>query len=50
MSSSPSPLPLATRESAWNALWRRLLAEPEPKPARDDDEAEAAPDESERAA
>jgi hypothetical protein len=39
-------MPLEARQAAWDALWRRLLAEPprddDPEPENDDDAADAA--------
>ena len=40
----PNPLPLTARQAAWDALWRRLLAEP----PRDDDPETDEQDDEER--
>jgi hypothetical protein len=47
---SPAALPLEARQAAWDALWRRLLAEPPVDDDSPDSEADAGASDDEAAA
>ena len=50
MPSRTNPLPIEARQAAWDALWRRLLAEPPVDDDSPDSEADAGASDDEAAA